>query len=427
MNVVSGPYNEHLFSFRPSLATAVAHANTRWWRWRPGVAVFLQGVRRVERVDMNNRTLLVLGQGDPRHRDTWSGIPAQLLPAFEKSTGVTINAVDVESGKLTDLMSKVMNFSPTRERWAARHHYGPFLVGVRSRRATAEMARHSGPTLQFGAQFLTTGSTDQLYLYCDANVLYGARSPYPKRSDYLTEREVAVMVDRERQVYAAARTIFVFSEALKRSFINDFGISPDKVIVVGAGVNLDLPDPKDLKNGPQLDSPPTILFVGREYERKGGPDLVKAFKSVRAQIPDARLQIAGCRINISDPGVEVIGPIERTPEGRAVLAKLYRSADIFCMPSLYEPFGIVFAEAMMFGLPCVGTNQNAMPEVIAEGTGWLVPPGDVAALASTLVDALRERRRLFEMGRTARERALALFTWPHVAARMTEHMFGSAV
>ncbi len=376
----------------------------------------------------SGRSLLLLGQGDPRHADTWSGIPAQLIRAFETSAGVAVNAVDVESHGLTELLSKVISFTPSRQRWAARHHYGPFGVSQRSKRARAAMAQYPGPTLQFGAQFIGVDQpSDRLYCYCDANVHFGARSPFAKRADFLSERERNAMVEREHRVYSSARKIFVFSNALRESFITDFGISPEKVVTVFAGVNLDLPEASELKAGALHDGPPTILFVGREFERKGGPDLVRAFREVRAQIPDARLEIAGCRPDITEPGVEVIGPLARTTEGRAKLTALYRSADVFCMPSLYEPFGIVFAEAMVFGLPCIGTAQNAMPDVIADGeTGWLVPPGDVSALGQALVTGLRDRERLYEMGLLGRRHALEHFTWPCVAEIMTEHMFGSA-
>jgi alpha-maltose-1-phosphate synthase len=375
----------------------------------------------------NRRSLLLLGQGDPRHPDTWSGIPAQLIRAFESTAGISVNAVDVDSHGVPELLSKVMSFTPSRQRWAARHHYGAFGVRLRSRRARAAMAQYPGPTLQFGAQFLgVDAASDHLYCYCDANVRFGARSPFAKRSDFLNEREKAAMIEREQRVYSSARKIFVFSNALRDSFIDDFGISPDKVVTVFAGVNLDLPAVSELKSGALHDGPPTILFVGREFERKGGPDLVRAFRDVRAQIPDARLEIAGCRPDISEPGVDIIGPIARTTEGRARLAELYRSADVFCMPSLYEPFGIVFAEAMVFGLPCVGTAQNAMPDVIDEGkTGWLVPPGDVNALGHALTNGLRDRERLYEMGLVGRQRALEHFTWPRVAEIMTAHMFAN--
>jgi glycosyltransferase involved in cell wall biosynthesis len=72
------------------------------------------------------------------------------------------------------------------------------------------------------------------------------------------------------------------------------------------------------------------------------------------------------------------------------LARLYRHADVFCLPSVQEGFGIVFLEAMASGLPIVGTSAAAIPEVVPHRrAGTLAPPGDVEALAGALIEQLR--------------------------------------
>ena len=91
------------------------------------------------------------------------------------------------------------------------------------------------------------------------------------------------------------------------------------------------------------------------------------------------------------------------------LSRLYRRAALFAMPSRQEGFGLVYAEALWHGLPCIGSTADAAPEVIeAERTGRLVPYGDAAALAPTLVELLTDptlRRSWGEEGmRQARER-----------------------
>jgi glycosyltransferase involved in cell wall biosynthesis len=79
---------------------------------------------------------------------------------------------------------------------------------------------------------------------------------------------------------------------------------------------------------------------------------------------------------------------------------------------------VVFVEAMLASLPCIGTDRWAMPEIIEHGvTGWVAPDGDVGALAAILLQSLRDREKSATMGRRGRERALRLFTWDRVAAR----------
>ena len=95
------------------------------------------------------------------------------------------------------------------------------------------------------------------------------------------------------------------------------------------------------------------------------------------------------------------------------------------MPSQFEPFGVVFVEAMLHGLPCIGSDRCAIPEIIAHGdTGWIVPAGDAGTLCDTLIKALAGCRSnsLNDMRRRCRERALRLFTWERVAERVSSMM-----
>src|SRR5207253_4242734 len=132
------------------------------------------------------------------------------------------------------------------------------------------------------------------------------------------------------------------------------------------------------------------LFGGREFLREGGAELPAAFQKVRTAVKTAELTIVGTELDDPPPGVRCVGFLSKNDSaGLDRLLDEYERASIFVMPSLYEPFGIVFAEAMAHRLPCVGTNICAMPEIIAHGrTGFLVPPQDPIALASRLLQLL---------------------------------------
>ena len=272
---------------------------------------------------------------------------------------------------------------------------------------------------------MTSVKLRPVYAYCDANVLFAARGrPYSSIAS-LSAREFASVVERERNIYRSCTGIFAMSELLRRSFISDFGVDPARVTTVYAGSNLArLPD--DVAVAGTREHPPTIAFVGKAFERKGGTDLLAAFRIVRTQIPDARLIIAGATLALpQDPGVEVLGYVAPNRTGLGSLDEVYRRADLFCMPSRYEPFGVVFVEAMLHGLPCVGSRAWAMPEIIQHGvTGWLVPSNDIGSLAATLVEALADRARLRKMGLEARRATLARFTWERVAQAMLSQING---
>ena len=98
----------------------------------------------------------------------------------------------------------------------------------------------------------------------------------------------------------------------------------------------------------------------------------------------------------------------------------YADADLFCLPSLQEGFGIVFLEAMAAGLPVVAGDAAAVPEVVDDGTtGLLVDPRDPAAVAGALLRLLDDADLRRSMGRAGRERVRA-YGWLRVARRFLD-------
>jgi phosphatidylinositol alpha-1,6-mannosyltransferase len=160
---------------------------------------------------------------------------------------------------------------------------------------------------------------------------------------------------------------------------------------------------------------PAALIVGRMWsaERgKGHDQLLAAWPSVRRRVPDAELWVVGAgddsaRLADAAHQAGVAGAVRflgRVPD--AELGGLYRRASVFAMPSRQEGFGLAFAEAMWWGLPCIGTTADAAGQVIVAGeTGELVPYGDVEALAHALVQLLSDPARAARMGAAGSLRA----------------------
>ncbi len=211
----------------------------------------------------------------------------------------------------------------------------------------------------------------------------------------------------ERETYRRASLIFTMSNFVKKSLIEDYGISPEKIIPVGAGPNLnELPSIQSKKYDGK-----TILFVGIEFLRKGGHILLEAFKKVKRDIKEARLIIVGGNPAIREEGVEVRGRVSEQE-----LKELYCKSSIFVLPTLREPFGISFLEAMAYKLPCIGTNIEAIPEIIEDGkTGFLVPPGDVESLSEKMLLLLKDKELMSRMGEEGYKRIRDNFTWDRVA------------
>lgn len=214
---------------------------------------------------------------------------------------------------------------------------------------------------------------------------------------------------RERALYRGATAIACFSENVARSMIRDYGVDPGRVAVVGAGANV-FPE-----HAARRDDGRTVVFVGKEFARKGGQVLLEAFARVRRAFPKVRLLVAGPPVPRTAPlGVAFLGfvPLEELPS-------LLAQATVFALPTLAEPFGIAFLDAMACGVPCVGTRHEAIPEIVRDGvTGLLVPPGDPAALAGALQRLLADPAFARAMGARGRAWVSAGALWSHVAERL---------
>ncbi|WP_281650158.1 glycosyltransferase family 4 protein [Novacetimonas hansenii] len=166
-----------------------------------------------------------------------------------------------------------------------------------------------------------------------------------------------------------------------------------------------------------------ILAVSRLVRHKGYPELLAAMRDV----PDAVLWVVGARLP-TDHGPDMadlimaaqaeLGPRLRCLGYRADVADLMAAADIFVLPSHFEGLPMTVIEAMLSGLPVVGSDIRGIREQIVTGrTGYLVPPADAGALAAALGRLVRSAGLRRIMGMAGRARALQLFSQDAVLAR----------
>lgn len=277
------------------------------------------------------------------------------------------------------------------------------------------VAKRIGPTeyqFSFQTQSRFDASVPNLphFVYTDHTHLASLRYPDIERVNLFPER----WIRWEKTIYQRATRIFTMSQHVTESLIEDYGIPRTKVTCVYAGSNADVAS----ESSPdKASSGKTILFVGVDWERKGGNDLAQAFVRVREAHPDSRLVIVGCSPNLANlDGCEVIGKVPLD-----LVAKYFREADVFCLPSRKEPFGIVFVEAMLHGLPIVGTEIGAIPDMVIQNeTGVLCPPGDVDAISKALIDLLDDPVRRTRFGKRGQALARDRYTWESVGQKIRE-------
>jgi glycosyltransferase involved in cell wall biosynthesis len=369
--------------------------------------------------------ILVLCEGDAETRDSWSGISKSTVETL-RDRGHQVRCGDVDLYGWPRALAATRSLSLDRRRWGVRYHLGRDGFIRRSRMAARRIMENPGVDviLQIGATFEPAGRGAVPYVvYADSNIRFAARAAFSGHTDAvsLDSSELAEVARREELVYSGAAAVLTLSERLRRSFVEDFRLPPQRVYTVHGGPNLPSGPLPTLRSGRRPEAPPTILFVGRQFERKGGDLLLSAFEIVRGRMPDARLVIVGpTGISNAGPGVEVLGFLDKdSPQGWSALAAAYASVDVFCLPTRFEPFGIAFLEAMAFGLPCVGPASWAVPEMVAHGeTGLTFPPGDERALADCLTQLLQNPDLAFRMGRAGRSRVDRYFNWTAAGERI---------
>lgn len=267
----------------------------------------------------------------------------------------------------------------------------------------------------FQNQSMFDGSKEGLphYVYTDHTHLANLRYPGFDRRNLYNQR----WIDLERQIYHHAVINFTRSNYAAESIIKDYGCPPGKAICVYAGGNIDT----DFVINREKYKNKNILFVGMDWERKGGPDLVEAFKLVLKAHPDARLTIVGCSPDLNIRNCDVIGRVSLE-----AVKPYYENASIFCLPTKLEPFGISFLEAFAHGLPAVATEIGGIPGIVLnDKTGYLVKPGDVEHLSKVLIDLLGNPEKCQTLGENGRRLVLERFTWERVGAEIAQHIRGT--
>jgi hypothetical protein len=180
--------------------------------------------------------------------------------------------------------------------------------------------------------------------------------------------------------------------------------------------------PVDLRQGRQA----ALLSVGNWVTRKGTLDLLEAFGRLSPGLATLHLvgrtdvdrrYAARVRARLARPDlagrVVVHGPVNR-----GEVATLYRSADVFVLPSYREPYGTVYGEAMAAGLPVAGWRAGNLAHLAQDGReGRVLEPGDVAGLSAALRRLAEDPDHRQRLAEAARERGRRLPTWSDTAAR----------
>ena len=280
----------------------------------------------------------------------------------------------------------------------------------------------SGLTFQFD-ETLMNRSDRESYIYQDLCVDYLLKLRTSQIDDlgfeYSGYSNYPVSILRNRndlqlQYYKSCSGILTMGKWLEKYIKESYPHIAHKVYHVGGGINLD----KSLINSSISKRNNKILFIGRDFKRKGGYQLLDAFEILSKKRADLELHIAGPRDNPysgNNPNIFFYGDADKIQ-----LSDLMNKCDVFCMPSFFEAYGLVFIEALSFGLPCIGRRCYEMPYFIEEGkTGELIDTNSPSELADKIEKILNSESYRDNV-RKKSDFYFNEYSWDNVATRIDQ-------
>lgn len=209
---------------------------------------------------------------------------------------------------------------------------------------------------------------------------------------------------REQTFLTRAEKVFVMGPSTVPFLLEDYRLPPERVEVVGAGPNAPVATPSPSTRARRL------LFIGTQWELKGGPDLLTAFSTLRREMEELELTIAGSVPPDALPrGVDAVGRVSHDE-----VRELIEHAHIVVIPTYAEAFGISLLEAISAGVPCIGTDIGNQAHIIADA-GEIVAPGDPDELAASLRRVIADYPRYRDRALRRAELVRRQWTWPRVA------------
>jgi len=244
------------------------------------------------------------------------------------------------------------------------------------------------------------------------------------------EREPEIRIREESRIVGAADRLVAANDVERAQLVGEYGAEPARIASIPCGVDTDLFRPGTsavARAALGLDEGPLLLYVGRIAPIKGLATLLDAVARLSARIPGLRLLVVGGEADEPLDGHEITlrrrtaalgidGAVRFVgAQPQHALRDFYGAADALVLPSYYESFGMVALEAMACGTPVIASRVGGLTTTVRDGvTGFLVPEGDVTALAERIEHLLADGDLRWRIGREGVAWAVQ-HRWPCVA------------
>ncbi len=259
-----------------------------------------------------------------------------------------------------------------------------------------------------------------LVAFCD--LTYSLCCKYLRNST--TYRKARSMHEEEKFLQHAGAIIYPSDFACK-SALSDYDISSEKIHVIDFGANI--PDPEDVNLEEYDTDVCRLLFVGRNWENKGGAKALEAFRILKATGFRCELTVIGCQPpkDTNDEGLTVIPWLDKSNIADIFrYDAILRKSHFMVLPTVFDAYGIVFCEASAYGIPSIAANVGGVSQPVREGrNGFLLSPDATAHdYANTIMDVFRDKEKYQRLRYYSRQEYKTRLNWEVWTSRVTKIM-----
>jgi len=310
-----------------------------------------------------------LTEDDPRDPTAWSGVYYSIYLALKKYVGEVIPLGPVD----LSLIRKITWQSEKLIKFLTGKRFDPLGLGFDSRwigRVATQRLNGSidlivSPTF-LGLAYMKT-SIPKVFIH-DATETQ-LLDYYPGNSNQLSISKTMIKKE-EKKLMNSADLIVMSSEWARASVIEDLDQDPGKVISIPFGSNYPAPVPKEKVLPKKVTDHCNLLFVGKDWERKGGPLAFETMLELNEMGLETYLTVVGCKLDelFRHPNLTVHKFFNtNNVKGKKRFSNVFKKAHFFFMPSRQECAAIAFCDANHFGLPVITTNTGGITSFVNNG------------------------------------------------------------
>ncbi len=277
--------------------------------------------------------------------------------------------------------------------------------------------------------FAPAGSALIAYLETSLPILYSSDATARLMFEYYPEftevsaRSIRQADELERRSIARADALMYPSQWAAQSAIEDYHADPRKIHVIPFGANFANAPDRERALTPRPGPAIKLLFVGVNWDRKGGAIAVAALRELLAKGVNAELTVVGCipPESVDRDRVEIFPFLDKNdPVQAKKLSSIYLTSDLLILPTRNECYGIVFCEAAAHGVPSIATATGGVPDVIRDRvTGFVLPAeADGKEYADRIIATISDKENLATLRKNARDDYEKRLNWEVWASRM---------